>query len=117
MERYKQIMNASHNYSKTIKRNGFDYEDMQAAFEEGAMWADEYPNKKLVYTKKELLDMGFSFDPNGNIITPQEIEKEQKYIYYQKAKWIEKACKWLLKGWYFVNSTETIDNFKQAMEE
>ena len=84
MERYKQIMNASHNYSKTIKRNGFDYEDMQAAFEEGAMWADEYPNKKLVYTKKELLDMGFSFDPNGNIITPQEIEKGQKIYLLSK---------------------------------
>lgn len=30
---------------------------------------------------------------------------------------IEKACKWLLEGGYFVNNTETIDDFKQAMEE
>ena len=30
---------------------------------------------------------------------------------------IEKACKWLLRGGYFVNSTETIDDFKRAMEE
>ena len=38
------------------------------------------------------------------------------------AKWaditmIEKACKWLLKGGYFVNNTETINDFKQAMEK
>lgn len=30
---------------------------------------------------------------------------------------IEKACKWLLRGGYFVNNTETIDDFKRAMEE
>ena len=30
---------------------------------------------------------------------------------------IEKACKWLLKGGYFVDSAETIDDFKRAMEE
>lgn len=38
------------------------------------------------------------------------------------AKWadktmIEKACDWLLKGGYFVNNTETINDFKKAMEE
>lgn len=30
---------------------------------------------------------------------------------------IEKACRWLLEGGYFVNNTETIDDFKRAMEE
>lgn len=30
---------------------------------------------------------------------------------------IEKACKWLLDGGYFVNNTETIDDFKQAMKK
>lgn len=37
------------------------------------------------------------------------------------AKWadktmIEKAEKWLLKGGYFVSNTETINDFKKAME-
>lgn len=37
------------------------------------------------------------------------------------AKWadktmVEKACKWLLRGGYFVNNAETIDDFKRAME-
>jgi hypothetical protein len=66
------------------------------AFEEGAKWADSHPNKKLVYTKKELLDMGFGFDLNGNIVTPQEIEeRSKKYIKYRKDKWVEKTCEWL----------------------
>lgn len=30
---------------------------------------------------------------------------------------IEKACKWLLDGGYFVNNTETIDDFKRAMKK
>lgn len=30
---------------------------------------------------------------------------------------IEKACRWLIEGGYFVNNTETIDDFKRAMEE
>ena len=66
------------------------------AFIEGAKWADANPNKKLVYTKKELLDMGFGFDLNGNISTIQEIEERtKKYIKYRKDKWIEKTCEYL----------------------
>lgn len=30
---------------------------------------------------------------------------------------IDKVCDWLLKGGYFVNNTETINDFKKAMEE
>jgi hypothetical protein len=30
---------------------------------------------------------------------------------------IEKACQWLLRGGYFVNSNETIEDFRKAMEE
>lgn len=42
--RDRQIINASHNYGRTLnKEAAFDYEDMKCAFEEGAMWADEYP--------------------------------------------------------------------------
>ena len=32
-------------------------------------------NENSVYTKQELRDMGFGFDLNGNIVTPQEIEE------------------------------------------
>ena len=109
--------------------------------EAGAKWADEHTNKNLVYTKQELMDMGFGFDLNGNISTPQEIEeKSRKYINYRKNKWIEKACEWLSKTLYIHkeeiedkhwNMTETvewvtsdydsvsdfIEQFKKAMEE
>lgn len=30
---------------------------------------------------------------------------------------IEKACEWLKHGGYFVNNTETLEDFKKAMEE
>ena len=30
---------------------------------------------------------------------------------------IEKACEWLIRGGYFVNSNETIEDFRKAMEE
>lgn len=48
--------------------------------------------------------------------------EELDYGFREGAKWaditmIEKACKWLLKGGYFVNNTETINDFKQAMEK
>lgn len=43
--------------------------------------------------------------------------KENKFTKTDKQKFIDKACKWLIKGGYFVNNTETIEDFKQAMEE
>lgn len=30
---------------------------------------------------------------------------------------VEKACKWLKDGGYFINSTETIEDFRKAMME
>ena len=42
--------------------------------------------------------------------------------FIEAAEWadrtmIEKACEWLLEGGYFVNNTETIADFRKAMEE
>ena len=94
---------------------------MATGFEESAKWADANPNKKLVYTKKELLDMGFGFDLNGNISTPQEIEERaKKYINYRKAKWIEEACKWLeqhQEDYDMYDAWEFIINFRKTIEE
>lgn len=91
---------------------------------EGIRWADANPNKKLVYTKKELLDMGFGFDLNGNISTPQEIEeRSKKYINHRKDKWIKKACEWLDNNAedYIIDGelyTKTLmSSFREAMEE
>lgn len=44
MTRDEQIIEASHNYGKTLNEEAaFDYEDMKCAFKEGAKWADEHP--------------------------------------------------------------------------
>lgn len=68
----------------------------EKSFKEAVEWADNHPDKNKVYTKQELRDMGFGFDLNGNIVTPQEIEeRSKKYIKYRKDKWVKKACEWL----------------------
>ncbi|MBO5854914.1 MAG: hypothetical protein J6Q61_09285 [Bacteroidales bacterium] len=86
-------------------------------------WADEHPNKKLVYTKHELIDMGFGFDLNGNIVTMNEIkEMDKRYREYRKQKMIDKACEWLdsnfplqdnVGSWY---KEGFIKQFKKAMK-
>ena len=44
MTRDEQIIEASHNYGKTLNEEAsFDYEDMKCAFKEGAKWTDEHP--------------------------------------------------------------------------
>lgn len=58
-------------------------------------WADEHPN----LSEEEQVGMG------------------ELGMMWQKKHLIDKACKWLLKGGYFVNNTETINDFKKAMEE
>lgn len=40
----------------------------------------------------------------------------QKTAERTKKETINNACDWLLKGGYFVNNTETINDFKKAME-
>lgn len=87
------------------------------------------PNyKNLVYTKHELRDMGFGFDLNGNICTPQEIEeRSKKYINYRKNKLIEKACHWLKNyrqdtpdGLGYIAgivNDKTIEDFRKIMYE
>ena len=130
MTRKEEIKNASIEYTLKNRPNcicGDAFAEMadelnrNPAFEEGAKWADENPNKNLVYTKKELLDMGFGFDLNGNISTPQEIEERtKKYINYRKAKWIEEACKWLeqhQEDYDMYDAWEFIIDFRKAMEK
>ena len=50
MTRDEQIIEASHNYGKTLNEEAaFDYEDMKYAFKEGAKWTDEHPNLKRLW--------------------------------------------------------------------
>lgn len=124
MTREKQIREAS--ATTFLQINCDIHEAVISAFREGAKWADKNPNKKLVYTKKELLNMGFGFDLNGNISTPQEIEERtKKYINHRKDKWVKDACEWIRnnKPLYAVLSfgslstdwDEFITEFRKAM--
>ena len=77
-------------------RENIEAKYVELAFIEGVKWADENPNQKITYTKEELIKMGFSFDLNGNIRTPEECyESAVKYNEYRKQKFIKKACEWL----------------------
>ena len=91
------------------------------AFIAGAEWADKNPDKKLVHTKQELYDMGFAFDLNGNIATPQEMEEATKgYLLYLKSQWIDKACEWLKEQEEMVGISfqdDFYERFKKAMED
>lgn len=94
------------------------------AFKRGVEWADKNPDAKRIYTKKQLMDMGFSFTTNGDIVTPDQLNEDlKKYLKYQKQKFIEKACEWLdinfpnidnIGFWYKEGFTK---QFKKAMEE
>ena len=74
----------------------FFNEDLYEGIIIGAKWADEHPDSKRTYTKQQLIDMGFAFTTNGDIVPPDQLNEDlKKYLEYQKRKFIEKARKWL----------------------
>ena len=51
-------------------------------------WLEKQGKHKDYYTKQELIDMGFSFTLNGDIVTPDKMmEDMKKYL-----AWLEKQC-------------------------
>lgn len=96
-------------------------------FIDGANWADKNPNHQQVYTKEELLKLGFGFDLNGNILTPDECyERAKKYHEYHKKRFIDKVCKRIedidfemtyIDGEGFFNKEKFITDLRKAMEE
>lgn len=79
-------------------------------------------SEKNYYTKQELLDMGFAFDLNGNIRTPNECyESAIKYTEYRKQKLIDNACMRLkeiidVEHDYANSADKLINDFRKAME-
>lgn len=55
----------------------------------------------------------------GKIIEEYEEDELEFLAVSNKPKMIslDKACKWLEEGGYFVNNTETIEDFRKAMDE
>ena len=118
-----QIKQAEIKYSNDTLLDGCDYIGQvakQEAFIAGARWADEHPNSKHTYTKQQLIDMGFAFTINGDIVTPEQSNEDlKKYLQYQKQKFIKEACDWLVG-----NAEDSVESalylvakFKRAMEK
>ena len=104
MTREEQIIEAGAYHScgcrppKTCGHNMHElaYINRNLAFEAGAKWADEHPDNNHTYTKQQLIDMGFAFTTNGDIVTPEQSNEHLKnYLKYQKQKFIEQAKEWL----------------------
>lgn len=95
MTREEQIIEIAKEYYNP--KSGVPYSlQMRTGFIEGAKWADANPDKNLVYTKQELIDMGFAFDLNGSIVTPEkENDSLERFIKYKEDKLIEKVCNWI----------------------
>lgn len=128
MKRKEQIQDAAAEHRDCVCCGFYDpvADAREESFIEGAEWSDENPDTKCIYTKKQLLDMGFAFTTNGDIVTPEQSNKDlKKYLQYQKQKFIEKACKWLSdnKDNYIIDiegetlvDDQLISDFLKAME-
>jgi hypothetical protein len=80
-----------------LKERNIPLDSLEAnSIMEGIEWADEHPDSKRIYTKQQLIDMGFAFTLNGDIVDPDESNEYLKsYLKYQKQKFIEQAKEWL----------------------
>lgn len=129
MKRKEQIQDAAADHRDCVCRSFDDpiADAREASFIEGAEWSDEHPDSRHVYTKKQLLDMGFAFTTNGDIVTPEQSNEDlKKYLQYQKQKFIKKASEWLsdnkdnyiidIEGETLVDDQIVID-FCKIMEE
>lgn len=129
MTREEERHEAAEKFAFSDKTENPDYYGAINDFYYGALWADENPDVKRIYTKKQLMDMGFSFTTNGDIVTPDQLNEHlKKYLKYQKQKFIEKGKDWLLKNIYkhvddkylsmtFRHTNDAIEDFEKWMEE
>lgn len=67
--------------------------------------------------KEEIKQAAQAYYPKGTLHEEKAVSS-----FIRGAKWadktmIEKACQWLIRRGYFVNSNETIEDFRKAMEE
>ena len=121
MTREEEIHKAAEEFAFSHKTETSDFHDAINDFYYGAKWADENPNSKIIYTKEELIKIGFAFDLNGNIRTPEECyDSSIKYTEYRKQRYIDKTCEYLYQalnnGDIDVKNMELfIDNFKKTI--
>ena len=104
--------------------------DWRAGFIAGANWADSQS-----YSKKQLREMGFAFDLNGNVLSPNHLaSKAAHYVIDKAEKWLENFLektiqKPLINDGYTSDTIDLVElkrrrlieevlyDFKKAMEE
>ena len=107
MSREEEIHKAAKEFAFSDKTETPDFYDVMNDFYFGAKWADEHPDSKHTYTKQQLIDMGFAFTTNGDIVTPDQLNEDlKKYLEYQKQKFIEKSKEWLERTLYIHTEIE-----------
>ena len=72
-------------------------------------------------TRREEIEKAATDYINSDAVSPMNMQLAFG-DFINGAEWadktmIDKACEWLLKGGYFVNSNETIEDFRKAMEK
>jgi hypothetical protein len=132
MERKNQICEAGQQYLDSMDEFQRYHTYPRDAFIDGAKWSDEHPDSKHTYTKQQLIDMGFAFTINGDIVPPDQLNEDlKKYLEYQKRKFIEKGKEWIEKNFrsdgyfslYYIGGgrpytpKNIADDFCKAMEE
>lgn len=73
--------------------------------------SNEEKAKEISYNQAE------NFTLHGGTIERKFFESAMEMAEWKEQQMIEKACNWLIKGGYFVNNTENIEDFRKAMEE
>lgn len=131
MAREEEIRQAAATYILEMYGEINEDSDVSEGFIEGAKWADENPTYCSVrmvgsqsYSKQQLREMGFAFDLNGNVLSPNHLAKKAAHYV------IDKACEWLennVNNYIIIDdylgkvqpkiSSSMFDNFKKAMEE
>ena len=89
----------------------FDFEAEIEELSKYIAWLEKQGKHKDYYTKKELIDMGFSFTLNGDIVTPDEMmEDMKKYLAWKgkqgKPKWSEEDEHRLKDTIYFLDTAK-----------
>ena len=76
-------------------RENIEAKYVEHAFIEGIKWADENPSSRC-YTKAQLMEMGFAFTTNEDIVTPTDMENMvEKYFEYRKKELCRELYKWI----------------------
>ena len=91
---------------------------------EGIEWADEHPTPCSVrmvgsqsYSKQQLREMGFAFDLNGNVLSPNHLAKKAaNYVIDKACEWLKEKNKMCMYELEMILGGNFIEDFRKAMK-